>query len=88
MRVSTLSLALALLASTVAIGCAGDRFRASRFNFFHPGTTYQQRLRASVHDPYPDQDLGPEVVGGRPRDFAPYPEAVRNRFYADQFQGR
>ncbi|MCA9155006.1 MAG: hypothetical protein R3C99_03735 [Pirellulaceae bacterium] len=44
-----------------------------------PGTAQQQRYSATLHDPYPDNDLGPEVVGGRPRDFQqPRAEAVRN----------
>ncbi|MEZ6136049.1 MAG: membrane or secreted protein [Pirellulaceae bacterium] len=42
------------------------------------GTIERQKARAAVHDPYPLNDLGPEVVGGRPREFyAPQPEAVR-----------
>ena len=40
----------------------------------------KQRLDASAHDPYADNDAGPEVVGGRPRDFQkPLAEPVRNR---------
>jgi hypothetical protein len=72
--------ALLLLVS----GCAG-----SRWNFFQPGTVQQQRLRATVHDPYSDQDAGPEVVGGRPREYMqPLPEPVRNRIYADSWWGQ
>jgi hypothetical protein len=67
-----------------ATGCAG-----SRYNFFQPGTVQQQQLRATVHDPYPDQDAGPEIVGGRPRDYSqPLPEPVRNRIFADSYWGR
>ncbi len=44
------------------------------------GTTAQQKARATVHDPFPLNDIGPEVVGGRPREFYnPQPEAVRNQ---------
>ena len=40
----------------------------------------QQRLNASVHDPYADNDAGPEIVGGRPRDYQkPWSEADRSR---------
>ncbi len=40
----------------------------------------RQYARAAVHDPYPLNDIGPEVVGGRPRGFMnPLPEAKRNR---------
>jgi hypothetical protein len=39
----------------------------------------QQRQNASLHDPYSDNDIGPEVVGGRPREFEkPRSEPVRN----------
>ena len=82
-----LTLLTLLLAPTV--GCAGNRWAASRWTWWHPGPTMEQRVRASVHDPYPDRDLGPEVVGGRPREFnTQYPEAVRNRFYSDTHVGR
>jgi hypothetical protein len=54
-----------------------------------PGTIEQQRLRATIHDPYPDPDLGPKIDGGRPREYAqPLPEPVRNRIYADSWWWR
>ena len=57
--------------------------------FFHPGTIEQQRIRASVHDPFPDPDIGPEEDGGRPREFSrPLPEPVRNRLFPDAILGR
>ena len=44
------------------------------------GTIDRQKARATVHDPYPLNDIGPEVMGGRPRDFMnPQAEPVRNR---------
>jgi hypothetical protein len=64
-------------------GCAGHPL------WNNPGTIQQQRLRATVHDPYPDQDLGPATDGGRPRDYLqPLPEPVRNRIIADTWFGR
>ena len=73
-------LALSAICATAG-GCASD----GSF-LFNPGTIQQQRLRATVHDPYSDQDLGPEVVGGRPRDFQqPLAEPVRNRLYVDSY---
>ena len=42
------------------------------------GTIERQRARATVHDPYPLNDIGPEVAGGRPREFFnPQAEPVR-----------
>jgi len=38
-------------------------------NWLHPGGLAYQRQRAMLHDPYVDNDAGPEVVGLRPRDF-------------------
>jgi hypothetical protein len=81
MRCCRLGLVMLALA---AGGCA------SGHPLFAPrGNIYQQRLRATVHDPYPDQDAGPEVVGGRPRDYQqPLPEPVRNRLFADSWWGQ
>ena len=54
--------------------------------FSPPGSTTYQRYHATIHDPYPDRDLGPEVVGGRPREFdQPLPEPVRNRWLRDSW---
>ena len=68
----------------VAAGCAEHQGKIAR-----PGTIQQQRLRATIHDPYPDPDLGPDVDGGRPREYMqPLPEPVRNRIYADSWWWR
>lgn len=68
----------ALLLPT-CLGCAN----LVRPNWFNPGTIEQQRLRALHSDPYPDTDAGPEVVGGRPREFSQsLPEAVKNQPYS------
>lgn len=34
-----------------------------------PGTARAQQARAAYQDPYADNVAGPEIVGGRPRDF-------------------
>ena len=65
-------------------GCTGQHPR-----LLHPGTIQQQRLRATIHDPYPDPDMGPKIDGGRPRDFQePLPEPVRNRLFVDSWWWR
>jgi hypothetical protein len=75
------SCVLGLLTAAAAGGCAGYHPR-----LWQPGTIQQQRLRATVHDPYPDPDLGPEIDGGRPREYQePLPEPVRNRLFVDSW---
>lgn len=63
-----------LVAST---GCAG---RPRGWGMpWGQGSTNRQTARAAVHDPFPQNDIGPEVVGGRPREFAsPQAEPVRH----------
>jgi hypothetical protein len=80
-------LLLALLTISALAGCNHDG-SFLRPTWFHPGTVQQQRIRATVHDPYPDQDKGPAFVDGRPRDYKnALPEPVRNRIYADSAWG-
>jgi len=77
---------LVLLASAAmcSAGCANGRF----YNPFRPADVQAQRIRATVHDPYPDQDKGPPVDDARPRDYQRQtPEPVRNRFYTDNLWG-
>ena len=67
----SLIVAFALIATAPA-GCARLP------DFAHPGPAPIQRARAIQHDPYPLNDLGPEVVGGRPREYQQsLPEAER-----------
>lgn len=73
----------------VATGCclacsfAGCR---SHPNFHFPtilpeGSTKQQQMIGNQFDPYPDPDVGPPVVGGRPRDYQkPVAEPQRARW--------
>ncbi len=57
-------------------GCAGLRW-GQRWG---QGTIDLQKARATVHDPFPLNDIGPEVVGARPREFySPQAEASRNQ---------
>ena len=62
---------------------------AGRPSLFHPGDIQHQRFNAVTHDPYTDNDAGPEVVGGRPRDYQkPLAEPVRNRWLMDSWWGQ
>lgn len=56
-------------------GC-GPHMRMPRW--FDPGNTATQRYEAIYHDPYLLPDVGPEVVGARPRAYqAPVPPVLR-----------
>jgi hypothetical protein len=81
-----MTLALLVLTTMLSAGCANGRF----YNPFRsgnaqaPNDVQAQRIRATVHDPYPDQDKGPAVDDARPRDYQRQtPQPVRNRFSAD-----
>ncbi len=68
-----LSIALCI----AALGCSPFTRRP---NFLHPGPAGPQQVDAIYHDPYPLPDIGPSVVGGRPREYQqPVPEVVRGR---------
>ena len=75
-----------LASALLLVGLAGC---ASRPGWGFPGgqgTIERQKARAVVHDPYPLNDIGPEVGGGRPREFYnPQPEAVRQHNVDMQF---
>ena len=73
---------VACIFAFVLVGMTGC---VPRNRLFAPqGSTTYQRYHATIHDPYPDRDLGPEIVGGRPREFEQaHPEAVRNRWLRD-----
>jgi len=69
-----------LLAVLLLIGVAGCP--SLRPSWFHPGPEELQRAKAIQHDPYPDKNAGPEVVGGRPLQFQNQrSEAIRNQPY-------
>ena len=63
-------------------GCQGSQAGAQRWGggVYGQGNEERQKYRAASFDPYPLNDIGPEVVGGRPRGFMnPLPEANRNQ---------
>ncbi|MCR4412087.1 MAG: membrane or secreted protein [Thermoguttaceae bacterium] len=68
--------AIAVLGGIVT-GCASLRGP----NWLHPGPAAYQQKQAERFDPYPDPDIGPEVVGSRPREYQkPRPEPERARW--------
>jgi hypothetical protein len=78
------TLIVLLAACLMGGGCAGYHPP-----WCQPGTIQQQRLRATIHDPYPEPDIGPEIDGGRPREYQePLPEPVRNRLFVDSWWWR
>jgi hypothetical protein len=79
-RVSSRLIMVAILA-TCGAGCSPQAQRYIRFpNFTNPGPAAVQRAEAIYHDPYPLNDIGPEVVGGRPLGFQqPLSEVERAR---------
>jgi hypothetical protein len=55
------------LATVVIGGCSAEAGHYIHFpDFAHPGPEAVQRAQAIQHDPYPLNDVGPEIVGGRP----------------------
>lgn len=67
---------LFVLAVQATLGCS-QRPRAWGFPGAQ-GTIDRQKSRATIHDPFPLNDIGPEVEGGRPREFYyPQSEAAR-----------
>ncbi len=75
MRILLIYLSLVLL--TALCGC-----KLPRPNIHQPGPEKVQRYEATQFDPYGDTDAGPEIVGGRPRDFQrPFSEPERARTF-------
>ncbi len=73
-----------ILLAIGVVGCGWNRPFEGR-----AGTLDQQRFSASIHDPYSDNDAGPEVVGGRPREFTkPRSEPTRSRGWSNWFLGQ
>lgn len=57
----------AALIATSAGGCYSPFVQYP--DLAHPGTAVRQRAAAVEHDPFPLNDIGPEIVGGRPLGF-------------------
>src|SRR3954463_16522375 len=75
------------LVGTSLAGCAPEA-AGLRQSFAHPGPAAYQRQQAIQHDPYVLNDVGPEVVGGRPREYMiPVNEVDRARLAAPRPPG-
>jgi hypothetical protein len=64
-----------LVAGCLSLVACSSTIRWPRL--YGPGTAPAQRARAERSDPYPITDLGPEIVGGRPREFDKPRDEVR-----------
>jgi energy-converting hydrogenase Eha subunit F len=70
------SLLLGTLLTLGIAGCAN-----LKPDWFHPGPAPVQQARAERFDPYPENDIGPPIVGSRPREYQnPVPEVDRGRW--------
>jgi hypothetical protein len=71
--------AIGAFALTSVAGCAPEAQRLAN-TIPHPGPAGYQRAEAIHHDPYLLDDVGPEVVGARPREYQrPLNEVERAR---------
>ncbi len=77
---------LLLVVMTAAVlGCKGSPPGSHRWggSQYGQGSIDRQKTRAVTFDPYPLNDIGPPIVGGRPREYSnPLPEAARNELTA------
>src|SRR5947209_10951684 len=65
MRVAGLFL-LGLCLGAAGSGCSSN---LGRPNWADPGPVAYQQHQALRYDPFPQDDLGPPIVGGRPREY-------------------
>jgi hypothetical protein len=64
------AVASALFSLLSTFGCTPEVHRYIRFpSLDNPGPAPYQRAAAIRHDPYPLNDVGPEIEGGRPREY-------------------
>tara|TARA_R110002049_G_scaffold72490_2_gene187034 strand:+ start:4556 stop:4825 length:270 start_codon:yes stop_codon:yes gene_type:complete len=71
----------ALLAAIAASGCQGPCILPAA------GPMDQQQATAVIHDPFPQNDIGPYEAASRPPGYQqPLPLPVRNRIAPDAFR--
>ena len=79
------TLSYLLLFAVIFVGCKNGQLGSKRWggSQYGQGSIDRQTARAATFDPYPLNDIGPEVVGGRPRGFQnPLSEPIRNEMTA------
>ncbi len=85
MRQIAITVGMIVLCAT-SVGCPAWRWR---YPWQPPGSMYDQANRATIHDPFPDNQIGANVEGIRPREFAsPSAQPVRDRYWVDSQQRR
>ena len=55
------------------VGCSST---VRKPQLLHPGPAEYQRYNATQFDPYPQNDVGPEIVGGRPEGYMQPPNEI------------
>jgi len=74
-------MALCVFVATVCCAMVGCR----NMFWWNRGPVEAQRQWSQAFDPFPDPDIGPEVVGARPEEFAePIAEPLRSRVWGTQ----
>lgn len=73
-RLSSVAWVAVLLAAST--GCQGMAPHLARPNLASPGTAEAQQARAVQFDPYPENETGPRIVGGRPLEYQQPPAEV------------
>jgi len=80
MKSRTVAAVLVCLATLPLAACSSALVKPQ---LAHPGPAKFQRDNALQFDPYPPNDMGPEIDGGRPRGFLTPPnEITRARQYS------
>lgn len=52
------------------VGCSNPHpFGLAMPDVVHPGPEPYQQARARIFEPYPENDTGPPIAGGRPREY-------------------
>ena len=78
---------LLLAAACAPLAACSSTIRWPRL--YGPGTASAQRAHAEQLDPYPLPDMGPEIVGARPREFdKPRDEVRRSRQFLESVGAR